>query len=93
MMLQPILSMIVIMVVGVGSLIAFRWLWRRFHARHRSSSNLQRCTCGYILVGLEIPRCPECGRMIGFDKTPAELGLSEEQMRAHALQKKTTPRT
>ena len=37
--------------------------------------------CGYNLTGLSAPRCPECGCVIGFDKTFEELGLTEEETR------------
>jgi len=39
------------------------------------------CVCGYSQRGLHVPRCPECGRVSGFDATPEELGLTDEQLR------------
>jgi hypothetical protein len=39
-----------------------------------------RCVCGYDLSGLPLPRCPECGRLAGFDKTIEELELTEEDL-------------
>ena len=43
----------------------------------------RRCGCGYILNNLKMPRCPECGRAIGFDKSFAELGIDEKEVRQH----------
>ena len=43
----------------------------------------QRCSCGYILNNLKMPRCPECGRAIGFDKSFEELGIDEKEVRQH----------
>jgi hypothetical protein len=40
-----------------------------------------RCRCGYPLDQLDTIRCPECGRVVGFDATAEELGLTEEQLR------------
>ena len=44
------------------------------------------CRCGYPLKGLKAIRCPECGRVVGFDATAEELSLTQEQLeRAHAV--------
>lgn len=44
----------------------------------------RRCICGYALEKLDIPRCPECGRLAGFKTlTLADVGLTEEQARAN----------
>jgi hypothetical protein len=39
-----------------------------------------RCACGYPLQQLDAARCPECGRVVGFDATPEQLGLTTEQL-------------
>ena len=75
---------------AVGALIAIVWWGRRLQTKRNVAVEGRRCLCGYLAIGLEIPRCPECGRMIGFDKSPEELGVSEEQMRAEAERRKTT---
>jgi|SRR6266516_4617084 len=70
--------------VGVVTFVVLRLIihfsFRRAHARelHREG---KRCMCGYELVGLEVPRCPECGRAIGFDKTFEELGITPEEIK------------
>ena len=89
MLRQSILLMASVLVLGVGVLITIGWFFRRKTKRCVDRDG-RRCVCGYLLVGLEIPRCPECGRMIGFDKSPEELGVSEEEMRAEAERRKTT---
>ena len=90
MLLRMILLLANVVLPGVIILIAIgRHLHRRWVKRH-SAEQWRRCKCGYLLVGLEIPRCPECGRMIGFDKTPQELGVSEEMMRAEAERRRAT---
>jgi hypothetical protein len=43
-------------------------------------SRLEQCKCGYDLKGLDVARCPECGRVIGFDVTAEDLELTTEQL-------------
>ena len=40
-----------------------------------------RCRCGYLMEQLDTVRCPECGRVSGFDATAEELELTDEQLR------------
>src|SRR4051812_16106168 len=84
-----------LLLIGLVTLVAiaavvlppfFRWRRDIQHPREEG----RQCKCGYRLVGLVIPRCPECGRMIGFDKSPAELGVTEEQMHAEAERRRIT---
>ena len=37
--------------------------------------------CGYSLRGIEPIRCPECGCVVGFDKTFEQLGVSASELR------------
>jgi hypothetical protein len=72
----------------VAALAAF-WaglrLWRRrVLCRSRRERHLEgfRCAvCGYIVAGLELPRCPECGALRGFKVPLDQLGLSEQELR------------
>jgi len=41
----------------------------------------QHCPCGYPLTKLDLARCPECGRVIGFNATAEQLGLTEENLK------------
>ena len=73
-----LLLIVLAMVVGIvvpGRL--FRRWWRKMDAPSAAAGH---CRCGYPLAGLALPRCPECGRVVGFDATPEELGLSSEQL-------------
>lgn len=54
----------------------------------RAQPDLRRCRCGYALTGLDIPRCPECGRAIGFDCTFEDLGIAEKDVRDYIERKK-----
>lgn len=48
-----------------------------------SGDEKRRCLrCGYDLYALAVPRCPECGVMVGFEKTMAEIGLTEDEIRS-----------
>jgi hypothetical protein len=66
--------------VVIGLLLVRRRLLRLLRPREGPR---ERCRCGYDLRGIQVPRCPECGRVIGFDKTFAELGVSESEVRNH----------
>jgi hypothetical protein len=48
--------------------------------RKRELRRTDLCPCGYPLRQLDLARCPECGRVINFDATAEELGLSAEQL-------------
>jgi predicted RNA-binding Zn-ribbon protein involved in translation (DUF1610 family) len=81
-MLSLLVMWIAILVVIVVGLVVLRRLRRQAHKRMRDDS--PTCShCGYPLEHLDVPRCPECGRVIGFDKTFADLGIDEAQVRAH----------
>jgi len=46
-------------------------------------------------IGVEFTRCPECGRVFGFDVTADELGLTNEQLQraqAKRIQRRTSGR-
>ncbi len=49
-------------------------------AIQEAKRSAQLCKCGYRLGELDIARCPECGRVSGFDATPDELGLWQEEL-------------
>ena len=74
---------IAIITGGIACYVVIRVLLRRlvrWAERRELHQTGTRCKCGYELVGLEIPRCPECGRAIGFDSTFEQLGLSEAEV-------------
>jgi len=56
------------------------WILFKGRRKRRFDKHL-RCRCGYVVENLSVPRCPECGRAIGFDKSFEELGISEEELR------------
>ena len=58
-----------------------RWGLNRWVRKVERRSRPDHCKCGYALAGLDVARCPECGRVIGFDATAEELGLSQEELR------------
>jgi hypothetical protein len=64
---------------------------KKAEAAMRGESSGRVCRCGYSLQNLEIPRCPECGRAVGFDVSFADLGIDEHDVRRH-IQSKRGPR-
>jgi hypothetical protein len=60
---------------------------RYLRHRRRERNRHRRCPCGYIIENLTIPRCPECGRAIGFDVTFQELGITEQELQEAARRK------
>lgn len=75
----------VVLVLTVAALFATWRLTRRLflHIEKRidDRANPNLCRCGYSLRELDVARCPECGRVIGFDATADELGLTTEHLR------------
>jgi len=72
----------VITVVSVVVIAARVMVWLRRLATTKSEPE-HRCKCGYIVANLKMPRCPECGCAIGFNKSFAELGIDEKDVRRH----------
>lgn len=74
--------------LSVTALVAL-WVgvraWRRCAARREHEEQAApavRCdACGYVISGLELPRCPECGALRGFKVPLDQLGISEEELR------------
>jgi hypothetical protein len=71
--------------LAIFGMVVLAYVIRRLlkHWRRRSAQRqlIERCPCGYPLQGLALARCPECGRVIGFDATAEELGLSDEELK------------
>lgn len=79
--------MLLLAVFLVGAFATFVFVMRGIRRRRALMSRMtpqptdERCVCGYSLKGLDTLRCPECGRVVGFDATPEELGLTDEQLK------------
>ena len=63
-----------------------RWALRAAAARRVEPRNV--CGCGYPLRQLALPRCPECGRVIGFEASQQDLGLSDEELQRIAQRRR-----
>jgi hypothetical protein len=61
------------LLVAVSTILAVRW-WRRPQNWLPVTAICQRC--GYDLQQSPLPRCPECGALIGFKKSAEELGVT-----------------
>jgi hypothetical protein len=67
----------------VGIILYVRYLPRLVKRREARADAIRKrlmCLCGYDLSGLDVARCPECGRVVGFDATPELLGLTPEEL-------------
>jgi len=61
--------------------IVRRYWTLRLRLKSGDHKSVDRCPCGYQLDGLEFARCPECGRVVGFDATPEQLGLTLKELK------------
>jgi hypothetical protein len=69
-------------VVLIGVIVTRRVIRHRRLAKPVDpEANVERCRCGYPMDQLDLLRCPECGRVRGFDATAEELGLTDDQLR------------
>lgn len=73
------LSFLVLMLSAMLWMSVHRLFRRRLKKDDPSAAN--RCPCGYPLSHLDTLRCPECGRVAGFNVTAEELGLTATELR------------
>lgn len=68
-------------------LLFWWWMHRRWKASVRKietgKQHLMCKRCGYNLAGQVIPRCPECGCVIGFKVGFKEMGVAEDEVIRH----------
>ena len=53
--------------VMVATWLSFAWTWSYMQKRYHATSGLLCTTCGYTIIGLHSPLCPECGKPWGFE--------------------------
>ena len=84
------LLLLTIALIAFWLLVAATLVIVRFIRRRRLKSQVSQhtdellCHCGYPLDQLCVLRCPECGRVAGFDASGHDLGLDETQLRRAA---------
>jgi hypothetical protein len=76
-----LIKMLVLLFVTVVVGFFLRRMLKGWEKRAAEQPVIARCSCGYPLEGLALARCPECGRVIGFNATAEELGLDEQQLK------------
>jgi hypothetical protein len=77
----PDVLLAVLPLIGLIALVVgIRLGIRRLILGRKRPAPVERCKCGYVLENLSVARCPECGRVFGFDVTAEELGLTTEQL-------------
>jgi hypothetical protein len=73
-------ALIIVLITGTGSRRFLRW-----RKRKDAVAESVRCLrCGYSLDNLEVPRCPECGTLRGFEVPMQELGLTEDDLKGRS---------
>lgn len=80
-MLWPLLVILLASVVGVAVVKVGLRIVRVARGKPAVVVKAPRCKCGYPLTNLDRIRCPECGKVIGFNSTPEELGLTDDELR------------
>jgi hypothetical protein len=76
-----ILKMGIVLFAMLVAAFVLRRLLKRWERHSKERAKVARCRCGYPLEGLALARCPECGRVLHFNATAEELGLSEAELR------------
>lgn len=84
---MPALTLLVLIGTLVVTMVFGRVLRRSIKRIFEVRSN-DLCVCGYLLRGLDVARCPECGRVTNFNATPEELGLSRDQLASIELKRR-----
>ena len=81
------MGIVLLISLPIVALLVLIGVMRNRRFRRRREGENRRCKCGYIIENLTTPRCPECGRAIGFDASFEELGITPEELAEAAKRK------
>ena len=86
MSMAPIIFLLAILGLALASIAFRRALTYAMSGRRARLATREEqvrlgalCPCGYDLTKIDLPRCPECGRVVGFEADPETLGLTPEE--------------
>ena len=71
---------LLVVIAFVQWMVVLRRLIVRTSPRRKIGDDACR-RCGYVLRGLAMKRCPECGALLGFTKSAEELGIEDAELR------------
>jgi len=90
------IGVVLLLIIALALIIVASIQWYlnfRNIKRNRIRDPLRCAHCGYDLTGYQMPRCPECGKAIGFCKTFEELGVDETEVLRHVEDKRRQQET